>query len=235
MYMHTTGTASDETRPSDPGDLGRRITHRREQLGLSRTETAARAGMAEGYLAYLETAPETVAVGTLLALAAALETTAARLLGGGADVPPGGAAAAAHPRLGELAAWECWAKLAPGGVGRVALSTPDGPTVLPVNYRVLDGTLLFRTAPDGPLAAAVGHRVAVEVDHVDEAMRTGWSVLVTGEANRFAGTGAVEHLRRRGSPDPWAGGRRELWVRVKPVSVTGRTITIDDTSTQEES
>ncbi|WP_345695092.1 pyridoxamine 5'-phosphate oxidase family protein [Kitasatospora terrestris] len=209
----------------DPGDLGRRVARRREQLGLSRADTAARAGIAEGYLEYLETAPADPGTGTVLALAAALGTTAADLLGGGLDLPPGAGGSAARPRLADLAPWECWAKLSPGGVGRVALTTPEGPLILPVNYRVLDGTLVFRTGERGPLAAALGQRIAVEVDRVDEALRTGWSVLVRGTANRFDGPAATAALRRRHNPEPWPGGERELWLRVKPAVVTGRTIT----------
>jgi ribosome-binding protein aMBF1 (putative translation factor) len=39
------------------GDLGRRITEQRGRAGLSREEAAGRAGMAPGYLKYLETSP----------------------------------------------------------------------------------------------------------------------------------------------------------------------------------
>lgn len=224
MFMNTTADASRQARPADPGDLGRRVALRRAQLGLSRAETAERAGMDPGYVEYLETSPANAEIGSVLRLAAALETSATQLLGGGLGLPPGRAGAAAGARLDELAAWECWAKLAPGGIGRIALATSQGPTVLPVNYRVLDGTLVFRTAADGPLAAAVAGRVAVEVDQVDEATRTGWSVLVTGDASRLDDPDALQQLRRRRNPEPWAGGARELWVRVKPTDVTGRTI-----------
>ncbi|MFG2823325.1 pyridoxamine 5'-phosphate oxidase family protein [Kitasatospora sp. NPDC048365] len=215
---------------ADPGDLGRRLALRREQLGLSRADVAARAGIAEGYLEYLETTPASPATGTVLALAAALGTTAADLLGGGLGVPPGGGGAAARPQLRHLGPWECWARLAPGGVGRVALTTPQGPLVLPVNYRVLDGTLLFRTGADGPLAAALGQRIAVEVDRIDEALSTGWSVLVRGTASRFDEPAAEAGPRRRHDPEPWAGGVRELWLQVRPTAVTGRAITADTPS-----
>lgn len=219
-------TAGD---PAGPGDIGRRIALRRRQLGLSREETAARAGMAEGFLAYLESSPDTVEIGPLIRVADALGTTTTRLLGGELDLPPGWAAADAHPVLTELSAAQCWGRLAPGGIGRVALTTPEGPIVLPVNYRVLDGTLLFRTAARGILATALGSRIAFEVDRIDEALRTGWSVLVVGQAAAFDEPEAIERLLRRGSPDPWAGGERDVWVRIKPTSVTGRAI-----HTQEE-
>ncbi|WTG93969.1 pyridoxamine 5'-phosphate oxidase family protein [Kitasatospora sp. NBC_01560] len=219
----------ERTRPSNPGDLGRRVALRREQLGLGREQTAARAGMAVSYLEYLETSPSDVERGALARLAAVLETSVTRLLGGGPDLPPGRASAAAHPVLEELARSECWERLSTDGVGRVALGTATGPVVLPVNYWVLDGTLIFRTAADGPLAAAVGRRVAFEVDRIDEALRTGWSVLATGDAHRIDDRPALAHLKQRDKPSPWAGGERELWVRITPTELSGRVIrTADD-------
>ncbi|WP_406209288.1 pyridoxamine 5'-phosphate oxidase family protein [Kitasatospora sp. NBC_01560] len=234
MFMALTGGdqprgrpfRSDEAddAPAGPGDLGRRIALRRRQLGLSRAETAARAGMAEGFLEYLESSPATIGSGALIRLADALGTSATQLLGGDLALPPGWAAATAHPVLTELSAPECWGRLAPGGVGRVALSTAEGPVVLPVNYRVLDGTLIFRTAARSTLAAARGLRIAFEVDRIDDSARTGWSVLAVGDAAAFDEPEAVERLLRRGSPDPWAGGPREVWIRLRPTSLTGRSI-----------
>ncbi|MEU0220578.1 helix-turn-helix domain-containing protein, partial [Streptomyces sp. NPDC006265] len=65
------------------GDLGRRITQRRTELGLSRQEAATRAGMAPTYLQYLEERPAAdPGAGTLLRLAGALKTTVWHLTGG---------------------------------------------------------------------------------------------------------------------------------------------------------
>ncbi|MED7955075.1 pyridoxamine 5'-phosphate oxidase family protein [Streptomyces sp. BE303] len=210
-----------EDTPAGPGDTGRRIALRRRQLGLSRAEAAARAGMAEEYL---ESSPVAVEAGALLRLAHALETTSSQLLGGGLDVPPSRAAAAARPVLTDLSVPECWGRLAPGGVGRVAFTTAEGPVVLPVNYRVLDGSLLFRTSARGVLATVLGARIAFEVDRIDDASRTGWSVLAMGRATAFDEPEAIEHLVRRDGPDPWAGGPRDVWVRLRPASVTGRAV-----------
>ncbi|MFI2629149.1 pyridoxamine 5'-phosphate oxidase family protein [Streptomyces collinus] len=44
-------------------------------------------------------------------------------------------------------------------MGRVSVTTPDGPAVLPVNYDVVDDALVFRTSPDAAPAAAVGTEV----------------------------------------------------------------------------
>jgi transcriptional regulator with XRE-family HTH domain len=211
----------------DPGDVGRRVALRRAELGMSREETAARAGMAVSYLAYLESAPAEIDHGALTRLAAALDTTCGALLGGGQAGPPGQGRAAAHPVLRELPKSECWRRLGRGGLARVGCTSLGGPLVLPVNYRVLDGTLVFRTAWGGPLAASVGARIAVEVDRIDEATRTGWSVLAVGTAIPVDDLPAVEHLLRAGVPDPWAGGKRQLWLRVRPDRLTGREILIE--------
>jgi transcriptional regulator with XRE-family HTH domain len=80
-----------------PGDLGRRIAARRRQLGWSRAELAAKAGLSLAYLTYLETRPALVAMTCLLELADALETTADVLLGAGSAVP-----VAANPGFDDL-------------------------------------------------------------------------------------------------------------------------------------
>lgn len=64
-----------------PGDLGRRIAARRQQLGWSRAQLAAKAGLSEGYLTHIETHPALVTMTCLLELADALGTTAEDLLG----------------------------------------------------------------------------------------------------------------------------------------------------------
>ncbi len=131
--------------------------------------------------------------------------------------------------LEELAPSECWAKLSPGGVGRVALSTPDGPLVLPANYRVLDGTVLYRTTADSVLATAAGSRVAFEVDRLDEAFSSGWSVLVTGTAHQVTDPEAVTWFKKHADPRPWAGGQRDTWLRITPTAITGRRIRTTET------
>jgi transcriptional regulator with XRE-family HTH domain len=67
---------------SSSGDLGRRVTQRRMELGLTRDEVAARAGMAPNYLTYLETQVAHIGSSGLARLAGALQTTVDELLGG---------------------------------------------------------------------------------------------------------------------------------------------------------
>jgi transcriptional regulator with XRE-family HTH domain len=81
-----------------PGDLGRRIAARRRQLGWTRAELAARAGLSVPYLTYLETRPAAPTMTCLIELADALETTAEALLG----ARPGQGTAPATPAPDDL-------------------------------------------------------------------------------------------------------------------------------------
>ena len=67
-----------------PGDLGRRIAGRRQRLGWSRAQLAAKAGVSVPYLTHIETCPALVTKACLVGLADALGTTVAALLGAGA-------------------------------------------------------------------------------------------------------------------------------------------------------
>ncbi|MFJ9773612.1 helix-turn-helix domain-containing protein [Kitasatospora sp. NPDC101157] len=222
--MKYAGAETAQPRPTCPEDIGRRVARRRQLLGLSRQDVADRAGMAPGYVEYVESSAEAFDTVTLTRLAAALGTSAQELLGGGRHTPPGRALTAAHPALEELPEEECWSRLTPGGIGRVALSTDTGPVILPVNYRIHDGAVVYRTGVGSIPASAAGHRVAFEVDHIDEAQRSGWSVMVSGLAVRVDDQAAVEQLMRQGDPDPWAGGERDVWIGIAPTTITGRTI-----------
>ncbi|MGW9031184.1 pyridoxamine 5'-phosphate oxidase family protein [Streptomyces sp. NPDC055722] len=207
-----------------PGDIGRRVAAERRRLGLSRQEIADRAGMAPDYLAHLEERTADPSLATLVRLAGALGTTVASLRGVGIEAPPGQGQALLYPELRPLSPDECRVRLSSHGVGRVAVSTSDGPAIIPVNYEVVDDAIAFRTAPGSAPAAAVGADVAFEVDQVDEAMSQGWSVLVVGPATIVSNPDAVRRLAERAHTKPWAGGQREMWVSIQPTRLTGRHI-----------
>ncbi|MEU6587837.1 pyridoxamine 5'-phosphate oxidase family protein [Streptomyces sp. NPDC046881] len=226
------GAASAATRvtgAAGPGDLGRRVAVARHRRGLSRAETAGRARMSPNYLAYLEEGPADPTPATLIRLADALGTTVAALRGGGMDLPPGQGRALLRPRLRDLGPEECRTLLSTHGVGRVSVTASDGrPAVVPVNYEVVDDAIVFRTAPDSVAAAAAGTEVAFEVDHVDDALSQGWSVLAVGPASVVTEPEAVRTLTQHAHTTPWAGGQREMWVSIRPASLTGRRITPAD-------
>ena len=83
----------------------------------------------------------------------------------------------------ELTKDECFGLLARQQVGRVAVVDDRGPVVFPVNFVLDRHMVVFRTDEGTKLdAAAGGSRVAFEIDGIDAAARTGWSVVVRGEA-----------------------------------------------------
>jgi transcriptional regulator with XRE-family HTH domain len=206
------------------GDLAKRVAHRREELGLTLDEVARRAGMDGGFLDYLEhSSAPSLTIEALTRLAFALETTVTDLAGGNVYRPPGTGRAGPHPSLEVLSREQCEAHLAAGGVGRIVFLAERGPVAQPVNFRFVDGDIVFRTNPTGPLASAIGATVGFEADHIDEAMSEGWSVVVTGRARRVDDPSELEQLGQLGI-EPWAGGSREAIIRVKTAEISGRNI-----------
>ncbi|NUW39466.1 pyridoxamine 5'-phosphate oxidase family protein [Nonomuraea rhodomycinica] len=211
------------------GDFGHRLTYHRERSGLTVEQLAARAGMSAGYIQYMESHSDNPERGTMARLADALGTTVQDLLGGGRDRPPGGGPAMANPVLKVLEPEECLRLIAPGGIGRVAFNGSHGPTVLPVNYRLHGGAIVFRTAFGGPMdqdlrtgLEGVEIKVGFEVDRIDEAHRQGWSVLIQGPAHHMRDDEAAEMADA--GITPWAGGERRLYIRIVPHRITGRRI-----------
>ena len=101
---------------------------------------------------------------------------------------PGGQAAA--PTAKSVGETECLRLISPGGIGRLAYSGPDGPAVLPVNYKLHEGTIVFRTSQDGPVGddlrtgiAEAEYKVAFEIDSLGIADREGWFVFIHGAAH----------------------------------------------------
>jgi uncharacterized protein len=127
-------------------------------------------------------------------------------------------------RWQELTRSECFELLATEHLGRVAVVDDRGPVVLPVNFVLDRHTVVFRTGAGTKLSAAsLGRRVSFEVDRADAATRTGWSVLVRGEAVEV--TDRSELARLRTLPLlAWAPGVRGHYVRILPATLAGRRI-----------
>lgn len=220
------GRPPDPLQP-EPAGIARRIAERRNSLGLTEDDLATRAGMAPPYLRHLLRCGPAFDRAGFLRIAAALELTYAELLEGRSDRPPGQHSAPTHPVLAHLTEDECWDRLGSRGVGRLALPTGPAPTVLPVNYIADARTLAYRTDPRGAAAPSPGTAVSFQIDHVDDRLTTGWSVLVSGTADHVQDPEAVrhlEHLEAEYGTRPWAGGNRPLWVRIQPGRITGRRI-----------
>ena len=111
-------------------------------------------------------------------------------------------------------------------IGRVAVSIGALPAIFPVNYRVVDGDIIFRTGEGLKRRAALrGSVVGFEVDHIDPEAATGWSVMVVGLAREQEPDEADPP--EYGSISPWAGGERSHVIRIHPEVVSGRRIGTD--------
>jgi uncharacterized protein len=122
---------------------------------------------------------------------------------------------------------DCLNLLATAQVGRLALLVDGHPEILPVNYALDGDAVVFRTAEDSPLTKAALTQVAFEVDHVDGSTRTGWSVLVKGQADDIGDAidQTSERLRRL-TLITWAPGRRDRWFVIRPRQISGRRLRV---------
>jgi nitroimidazol reductase NimA-like FMN-containing flavoprotein (pyridoxamine 5'-phosphate oxidase superfamily) len=125
---------------------------------------------------------------------------------------------------------ECVRLISRGGIGRLAFPGRFDLTVLPVNYVVHDGAILFRTAEAGStdedLRTGIEHaeyRVAFEIDEIDSESREGWSVLIQGPAHHLDEPAEQADALAAGV-EPWAGGDRAQFIRITPARITGRRV-----------
>ena len=109
-------------------------------------------------------------------------------------------------------------------IGRVAVIADGYPLILPVNYRVDHGTVVFRTAIGTKLdAAARGARVGFEADDLDSAWEEGWSVVIRGRGEEVTNPAEIARLQRL-PLRPWGPGDRSRFVRIQPDVISGRRI-----------
>lgn len=138
------------------------------------------------------------------------------------------------PESRELDSRECERLLRSGVVGRVALSTPDGPHIIPVNYGVVDGTIVIRTSAYSVLATHGREAMlAFEVDHIDHDRHIGWSVVARGRGHAELDSEQLALIRSSWPPRPWAAGHRNLYLRLRWDSLSGRALGEDWTRANE--
>ncbi|MDH4075911.1 MAG: pyridoxamine 5'-phosphate oxidase family protein [Acidimicrobiia bacterium] len=127
--------------------------------------------------------------------------------------------------LGVVTEAEAWQLVRGRELGRLAVCIAGVPEIFPVNYRLdIDGAVVVRTAPGLKLAGALlGGEVAFEVDQIDEAAHTGWSVVIHGRATEVAGTEARLHTDDLGV-DPWVRSPKHRYLRVAPDRISGRRV-----------
>ena len=121
---------------------------------------------------------------------------------------------------------ECLDLLAghPYQTGRIAFADGARVLVLPLNYRLHRGAIVFRTAEGTAIDALDdGEAVSFQVDSVDPTWQEGWSVLLEGRLEHVVDPEerrAIHALPLRS----WAPGPRDRTYRVEPETVSGRRI-----------
>jgi len=110
-------------------------------------------------------------------------------------------------------------------VGRIALTSGALPVVLPVNFTLDDGAIVFATDPGLKLdAARAGDVACLEIDGFDGWAHTGWSVLATGRMSEITEPVRLERARRL-PLSPWAAPHANHYVELSIDLLSGRRIT----------
>ncbi len=128
----------------------------------------------------------------------------------------------------ELSREDCLGLLVANSLGRLAvIGGGEAPIIRPVNY-VFDGrsqSVAFRTAAGSKLHSLVrAGRAAFEIDGVDAATRTGWSVIVAGATEQVSNPIDARRLDDLGL-ESWAPREKSHWIRIRARTVSGRRVT----------
>ena len=128
----------------------------------------------------------------------------------------------------ELSARECELLLRSGVAGRVAVSTPTGPHIVPVNYTVVDDAIIVRTSPYS-LLGTYGRdaMLAFGIDGFDRSRHRGWSVQARGRVQAVTDRNEMDRIREVAEPEPLAGGARTLYLRLRWTELSGRKLGAD--------
>lgn len=125
-----------------------------------------------------------------------------------------------------IATQECYQLLETQEIGRLGLNAEHYPLIFPVNYALDGTTLVIRTHAGKILRAAEHANVTFEVDDIDRRTRSGWSVLVLGQAEEVGEGHRAELVARTKAAgvEPWAPGDKGHWLRIIPHEISGRRI-----------
>lgn len=125
-----------------------------------------------------------------------------------------------RPPTRALSTLECWERLSSAPYGRIAAAAGGEIDIFPVNHRVDDRTIVFRTAAGTKLIELTIHRdVVFEIDGYDHSLA--YSVIVKGAAIELQTNAEIERAAHAG-PEPWAPEEKDRWVRIIPRIVSGR-------------
>jgi osmotically-inducible protein OsmY len=130
------------------------------------------------------------------------------------DLDPAGA------DVDELDPDACFELLGAEGVGRLGIRDASGVDIFPVNYRVHDSKVYFRSGPGVKMIrVAAAPEVAFEVDGHDAEWT--WSVVVKGEAQRLDDDAEIiaSGIQEVAPAHP---SDKFNYVRIQPRQITGR-------------
>ncbi|GMA42271.1 pyridoxamine 5'-phosphate oxidase family protein [Mobilicoccus caccae] len=113
---------------------------------------------------------------------------------------------------------DCWDMLQREEFGRLAYSLDGEVHIVPINYAVDSGRLVFRTAEGSKLLAVLrGGTVAFEIDDIGDEWAS--SVIVRGPASELPPEDArwADQLRLR----PWIRSEKQYVVAIQPTEMSG--------------
>jgi nitroimidazol reductase NimA-like FMN-containing flavoprotein (pyridoxamine 5'-phosphate oxidase superfamily) len=123
---------------------------------------------------------------------------------------------------GELDRHECLRLLAAYPFGRVVFTDAALPAAQPVHYLLDKEEIIFRAANGSKLASATRHAViGFQLDHIDVATRSGWSVLGVGQAYEIVDAARLDELTPR-LPALWGPSRLAHTIAIPLQQLTGR-------------
>ncbi len=129
-----------------------------------------------------------------------------------------------QPHLETLTREECLELLSQAVVGRVGYVADGLAIIVPVNFTVLNGDIVFCTAKGRTLNwLNLRGRLSFQADESRPADHEGWSVLIHGVAREVTDPDELAALRRR-PPHSWLRSPEEHWVRIRVESISGRAL-----------
>jgi uncharacterized protein len=117
---------------------------------------------------------------------------------------------------------DSWTLLGTVDYGRLAVTTKDRPDIFPVNFELMGTWILIQTNIGHKLLAGLREDgwVAFEADHIDQPPRSGWSVVVHGQAVDVSDDPRFQPARL-----PWT-GPKSYRLAIEVENISGRRIRI---------
>jgi nitroimidazol reductase NimA-like FMN-containing flavoprotein (pyridoxamine 5'-phosphate oxidase superfamily) len=125
---------------------------------------------------------------------------------------------------------QCMDLLSTGRIGRLIYNSRYGPVAVPSEYKIHEGSIVFRTYQviftEEDLRTGIAHaeyEVTLEVDQTDPDAREGWLVLVWGSAHHMDTETERASIADIGLKS-WVEGEPEHFIRVDPIRIGGQRV-----------